>query len=105
MQDRKIAPSVRAEITPGDVLKQEFMIPLGLSANGLAKHIGVPTNRITGIINGTRGISADTAIKFGKAFNTTPEFWLNLQQGHDLAVVQLGQDNALEPIKSLIEAA
>ena len=104
MQDRKIAPSMRVRITPGEVLKEEFMVPLGLSANALAKHLDIPTNRISSIVNGTRGITPDTAIKFGEACNTTPEFWMNLQQGYDLAVAQLGRDSTA-PIKPLIEAA
>lgn len=71
-------------IHPGEVLKEEFLAPLGLSANRLAKAIGVPTNRITSIMNGERGITGETAILLGHAFGTTPEFWLNLQSRYEL---------------------
>lgn len=71
-------------ITPGEMLREEFMKPLGLSASRLARDIGVPVNRITAILNNTRGISAETAILLGRRFGTTPEFWMNLQVVHDL---------------------
>ena len=76
----------RLLIHPGEVLKEEFLVPLGLSSNRLAKAIGVPTNRITEIVNGTRGITGETAVLLGHAFGTTPEFWLNLQSRYELDV-------------------
>ena len=72
-------------ITPGEMLREEFMEPLGLSASRLAREIGVPANRITAILNGTKGISAETAILLGRRFGITPEFWMNLQLAYDLA--------------------
>ena len=66
-------------IHPGEILKEEFLVPLGISANRLALSLGVPANRISAIINGQRAITAETAILLGKAFRTTSEFWLNLQ--------------------------
>ncbi len=74
----------RLLIHPGEILKEEFLVPFGLSANRLAKAIGVPTNRITEIVNGTRGITGETAVLLGHAFGTTPEFWLNLQSRYEL---------------------
>jgi addiction module HigA family antidote len=71
-------------IHPGEILKEEFLIPLNVSANRLATHLGIPANRITSIINGTRGITGETAILLGHAFSTTPEFWLNLQARYEL---------------------
>ena len=71
-------------IHPGEILKEEFLLPLGISANRLATSLGIPTNRITAIIHGTRRITGETAILLGHAFGTTPEFWLNLQLRHDL---------------------
>jgi addiction module HigA family antidote len=71
-------------VTPGDVLRAEFMEPLGVSARALARDINVPPNRITEIINGERAISAETAVLLGFRFETTPEFWLRLQTAHDL---------------------
>src|ERR1700730_10942360 len=71
-------------VTPGDVLREEFMVPLGLSARALARELGVPSNRITAILAGARGVTAETAILLGERFGTSPEFWLNLQIAHDL---------------------
>jgi antitoxin HigA-1 len=71
-------------VTPGDVLREEFMVPLGLSARALARELGVPSNRITAILAGDRGITAETAILLGGRFGTTAEFWLHLQMMHEL---------------------
>jgi addiction module HigA family antidote len=71
-------------VTPGDILKHEFLIPMGLSARGLARELRVPANRITEIINGTRAITAETALLLGRRFGTTAELWMNLQTAHDL---------------------
>ena len=73
-------------VTPGEILLEEFLKPLGLSARKLALHIDLPPNRITEIIRGRRRITADTAIRLGIAFGTTPDFWLNLQKHFDLEV-------------------
>ena len=71
-------------VTPGEVLKLEFLDPLHLSARALARDIGVPPNRITEILNGERAISAETAILLSRRFGTSAEFWLNLQMAYDL---------------------
>ena len=71
-------------VTPGEVLRAEFMEPLGVSARALARDINVPPNRITEIINGERAISAETAVLLGFRFDASPEFWLRLQAAHDL---------------------
>lgn len=71
-------------VHPGEVLKEEFMSPYGLSANALARAIRVPPNRVAAIVNGTRGVSANTALRLAKVFGTTPDFWLNLQNAFDL---------------------
>jgi addiction module HigA family antidote len=73
-------------IHPGEILKEEFLVPHGLSANRLATALRIPANRITAIVNGTRGITGDTAILLGHAFGTTPEFWINLQARYELDV-------------------
>lgn len=75
----------RIKTHPGEVLKEEFMLPLGLSANKLGAMLGVPHNRISDLVRGRRGISADTALRLAKCFGTTPEFWMNLQSAHDLS--------------------
>ena len=69
---------------PGDLLRSEWLEPLGISPYRLAKDIGVPANRITGILNGTRAISADTALRLARYFGTDAQSWLNLQARHDL---------------------
>jgi addiction module HigA family antidote len=71
-------------VPPGEILKEEFMRPMGLSANALAKAIGVPANRITAILNGDRGISGDSALRLGTFFKTSAEFWMNLQMTYEL---------------------
>ena len=71
-------------VKPGEVLREEFMVPLGLSGRALARELGVPSNRITEIVAGTRAISAETAIMLGERFGTSAEFWLTLQMMHDL---------------------
>jgi antitoxin HigA-1 len=76
----KLLPPVH----PGEVLKEEFMKPLGLSANALARTLRVPANRVSAIVNGDRGVTADTALRLARALGTTPDFWLNLQKQYDL---------------------
>jgi addiction module HigA family antidote len=71
-------------VSPGKVLRAEFLEPFGLSASALARAIGVPRNRLTGIINGKRAITADTARRLGIYFGTSAEFWLTLQANYDL---------------------
>jgi addiction module HigA family antidote len=69
---------------PGEMLREEFMKPLGLSANALAMALRVPVTRITEIIRERRGITADTALRLGRYFNMPPEFWMGLQMDYDL---------------------
>jgi addiction module HigA family antidote len=71
-------------VAPGDVLRDEFLAPLGLSGRALARELGVPSNGITEIVAGERAITARTALKLGARFGTSAEFWLNLQMQHDL---------------------
>lgn len=71
-------------VSPGEVLKLEFMAPLGLSARTLTKAMGVPVNRVTGIINGDRVISADTAFLLAAHFGNSARFWLGMQVAYDL---------------------
>ena len=73
---------------PGDILAQEYLSPLGLSARALGEAIGVPGNRLSEIIRARRDVSADTAIRLARYFNTDPRFWLNLQTPHDLSKAQ-----------------
>lgn len=78
----------RTKNHPGVILAKEFMEPLGLSANALANELGVPPNRISSIINGSRGVTADTALRLARYFRTTPELWLNMQNAYDLSLAE-----------------
>ena len=78
----------RLRTHPGEVLREEYLIPLGMSARALGKELGVPPNRITEIMRGERDVSADTAIRLGRYFRTDPRFWLNLQSAYDLSKAQ-----------------
>ena len=71
-------------IPPGEILLEEFMKPLGVSQNRLSRDINVPVGRINDIVHGRRSITANTALRLGKVFGTTPDFWLGLQAEYDL---------------------
>ena len=77
----------RTPIHPGEHLAEELR-EVGITAAELSRQIGVPVNRITGIIHGQRGITADTALRFGHWFGTTPQFWMNLQQLYELRLAE-----------------
>jgi len=77
---------VTAPIHPGEILLEEFMRPAGISINGLALALRVPATRISAIVNETRGVTADAALRLGRYFSTTSEFWMNLQRDYDLRV-------------------
>ena len=98
---RRLAP-----IHPGKILRDEFLEPLGLTAYRLAKDIHVPANRVTAILSKRRAVSADTALRLGRYFGTTPEFWLGLQEAHDLDVARREIKKELPAIKPrLMQAA
>ena len=80
-------------VHPGEILREE-LDELGLSANALSKALGVPVNRVTMILNGQRGVSADTALRLARYFGTTPQFWLNLQKTWELrrAEIEAGRE-------------
>jgi addiction module HigA family antidote len=86
----------RAPIHPGEILKMEFLDELNLSAYALAKALHIPTNRVTGIVNGDRSITAETALRLARYFGTTPEFWLNLQTHYDLTVAARREAKKIE---------
>ena len=71
-------------IPPGEILLEEFLSPLGISQNQLARDVDIPVSRIAEIVKGRRSITADTALRLGAYFKTSAEFWLNLQTGYDL---------------------
>ena len=80
---------MRLKTHPGEVLREEFMAPLGISANALAIALRVPVTRISEITHERRAVSADTALRLARYFGTTPHFWLNLQSGYDLSKAEL----------------
>ena len=73
---------------PGEILLEEFLQPMGISQYRLAKNTSVPARRINEIVHGKRAITADTALRLGKFFNMTPQFWMNLQSRYDLEVAE-----------------
>ena len=93
MSTEKLMPLV----TPGEILAEEFLNPLGLSGYRLSKDTGIPASRITEIVHGRRAITADTAIRLGVYFGLEPEFWLNLQIRYDL--LKLQREHSTDHIK------
>ncbi len=75
-------------VHPGEILKEELKV-LGMSANAMSIALGVPTNRITGILKGQRGVTADTALRLSRYLGTTPQLWLNLQTAFELRTAEL----------------
>ena len=96
MPKSKKAPKL-PPIHSGEILLEDYMKPLGLSAHRLAMALHVPATRVGEIVNRRRAITADTAIRLGRYFNTTPRFWLNLQTAYELEVIE---DEALAQIES-----
>jgi addiction module HigA family antidote len=90
---------MRIKTHPGEVLNEELLKPMGISARALAEAIGVPANRITGIINGTRAVTADTALRLARHFGTTAEFWTSMQAGYDLSVAERAAGKTIAKIK------
>ena len=82
-------------VHPGELLRDE-LDELGLSANALAKALGVPVNRITMILNGQRGVSADTALRLARYFGTTPQLWMNLQKSWELRRAEIESGHEIE---------
>lgn len=87
-----------AHVTPGDVLRHEFMEPLGLSARALARAMAAPVTRITDILKGDRAVTAETALRPARRFGTSREFWLGLQAAHDLEVARQALGWAASPV-------
>jgi addiction module HigA family antidote len=81
---------------PGDTIKEEYLAPLGMSVNALARELGIGAPRLNEIVLGRRGVSADTALRLARYFGTTPELWLNLQAFYDLRMAQRKVGRAIE---------
>ena len=97
---KKLAP-----IHPGEILREEFMVPLGLSSNALARALEVTPARINEIARERRSISADTALRLARYFNTSHEFWMNLQAHYDVELARAAAGKAIAHIRPLALAA
>ncbi|MDZ4076953.1 MULTISPECIES: HigA family addiction module antitoxin [Hydrocarboniphaga] len=93
---KKLAP-----IHPGEQLSEEFMLPLGLSSNALARAIGVTPARVNEIVRRRRGITADTALRLARYFNTSVQFWMNLQAQYDIQCAEDEIGKSLQKIKPI----
>jgi addiction module HigA family antidote len=93
-------PENRVTTHPGEVLKEEFLDPLGITQVAFAQHIGVPLQRVNEIIRGKRGITPETAWLLSQALGTTPQFWMNLQNAYDLTSKRPGRT-----VERLVKAA
>jgi antitoxin HigA-1 len=93
-------------ITPGEILREDFMEPMGISINQLSRDISVPPNRISEIVNGKRGLTADTALRLERYFGVEAQFWLNLQSEYDLRMMKRKIWNDIEqriiPVKKTV---
>jgi addiction module HigA family antidote len=97
---KKLAP-----MHPGEVLREDFLVPLGLSPGALAKICGVPRTRIERLANEETGITADTALRLSKALNTSVQVWLNLQNSYDVRTAELKIGKDLERISPVVPAS
>lgn len=88
-------------IHPGEILNEEFLVPLGISAYRLAKETFIPQTRVSEIIKGNRRITADTALRLSKFFGNTPRFWLGLQNDYDLEEEGTQKEKELSEIKPI----
>jgi addiction module HigA family antidote len=82
------AGKLRPPVHPGTILKLDLLEPLGMSINRLAKELHVPANRLSQIVRGKRGITADTSLRLGRYFGFAPEYWLNMQAHYDLEIIR-----------------
>lgn len=91
-----MVPANRITCHPGEILHEEFLAPLKISMNALARAIRVPPNRVSEIVAGDRAVTADTAMRLGRYFGTSDEFWMNLQTMHDLTKARAEHRQAIE---------
>ncbi|MGY5807611.1 HigA family addiction module antitoxin [Rhizobium sp. LEGMi198b] len=99
MTETKLPP-----IHPGEILREEYLKPLTMSAGALAKHLNVPRTRIERLVSEETGVTPDTALRLARFFSTTPDFWMAMQTGYDLAIAQAEKSDVFAAIKPL-EAA
>lgn len=99
-----MAKKLYPPITPGEILLEEFLVPMGISQYKLAQTIGVPPRRINEIVHGKRRITADTAIRLSRAFGLSERYWMNLQADYELEVEKDALGDALDGIRPLRSA-
>jgi|SRR3970040_37386 addiction module HigA family antidote len=88
-------------IHPGEVLREEFLKPMGISQNAMARAIGVPPRRINEIVLGKRRITADTALRLARAFSTSEQFWMGLQADYDLEEARKAADRSIRKVRPI----
>jgi antitoxin HigA-1 len=98
---KKVTPKKLEPMHPGEVLREEFLVPLKMSAGALAKACSLPRTRIERIASEQTGITADTALRLGKALGTTAQLWLNLQTDYDLQIAKRGLGKILNHIETV----
>lgn len=98
----RLIPENRIPTHPGEMLLEEFLKPMGMTQVAFAKHLGISLQRVNEIVRGKRGVTAETAWLFSEALGTTPEFWMNMQSGYDLALNRLTRH--IEPLYDLDSA-
>lgn len=91
--------SILPPIHPGEILREEYLIPLGMSAGALAKEIEVPRTRIERIANEQTSVTTDTALRLAKFFGTSPEFWMNMQSSYDIKIHSKNMEDVLMSIE------
>ncbi|MDB5972594.1 MAG: addiction module antidote protein HigA family [Hydrocarboniphaga sp.] len=92
-------------VHPGEILREDYLAELGMSVNALAKALKVPTPRINDVVRERRGISADTALRLARYFDTTPQFWLNLQAAYDLRLAEIAAGSKINREVSVMSKA
>ena len=93
--------SINPPVHPGEILREEFLVPLGMSAGALAKRIHVPRTRIERLVTESSPITPDTALRLGKVFATSPEFWMNLQTAFDLTARSQAMKDEIAAIEEM----
>ena len=96
--------SVLPPVHPGEILSEEYLVPLKMSAGALAKKLNVPRTRIERLVARQTPVTTDTALRLAKYFRTSPEFWMNMQAGYDLKVEAAKKKRELARIRALVAA-
>lgn len=93
-------------VHPGEILREDYLVELGMSANALARALHVPAPRVNDVVRERRGITADTALRLARYFGTTPQFWLNLQSAYDLRLAEIAGGKKIQrEVAAMTDAA